>query len=68
MDEAPVGITISNPALPDNPVIYANAAFERITGYPVEEVIGRNCRFLQERIPIRRRSPECAAPSTTGTP
>jgi PAS domain S-box-containing protein len=47
MDEAPIGITISNPALPDNPVIYANAAFERITGYPVEEVVGRNCRFLQ---------------------
>ncbi|MFB6103112.1 MAG: PAS domain-containing protein [Haloplanus sp.] len=47
MDEAPVGITISNPALEDNPVIYANAAFERITGYPVEDVVGRNCRFLQ---------------------
>jgi len=47
MDEAPVGITISDPSLPDNPVIYANAAFERITGYPVEEVVGRNCRFLQ---------------------
>jgi len=47
MDEAPVGITISDPDLPDNPVIYANDAFERITGYPVEEVVGRNCRFLQ---------------------
>ncbi|WP_251329073.1 PAS domain-containing protein [Haloplanus pelagicus] len=47
MDEAPIGITISDPSLPDNPVIYANAAFERITGYPVSEVIGRNCRFLQ---------------------
>jgi PAS domain S-box-containing protein len=47
MDEAPVGITISDPSRPDNPVVYANAAFERITGYPVEEVMGRNCRFLQ---------------------
>jgi PAS domain S-box-containing protein len=47
MDEAPVGITVSDPSLPDNPVIYANAAFERITGYPVAEVLGRNCRFLQ---------------------
>jgi PAS domain S-box-containing protein len=47
MDEAPVGITVSDPSLPDNPVIYANAAFERITGYPIEEVVGRNCRFLQ---------------------
>jgi PAS domain S-box-containing protein len=47
MDEAPIGITISDPSLPDNPVVYANAAFERITGYPVSEVVGRNCRFLQ---------------------
>jgi PAS domain S-box-containing protein len=47
MDEAPIGITISDPSLPDNPVVYANAAFERITGYPIEEVVGRNCRFLQ---------------------
>jgi len=47
MDEAPVGVIISNPALPDNPVVYANAAFERITGYPIEDVVGRNCRFLQ---------------------
>jgi len=47
MDEAPVGITISNPSLEDNPVVYANDAFERITGYPVEEVVGKNCRFLQ---------------------
>ncbi|WP_248895369.1 PAS domain-containing protein [Haloplanus halobius] len=47
MDEAPVGIAISNPDLEDNPVIYANAAFERITGYPVGDIVGRNCRFLQ---------------------
>ncbi|SEA37703.1 PAS domain S-box-containing protein [Haloplanus vescus] len=47
MDATPIGITISDPSQPDNPVIYANAAFERITGYPVSEVLGRNCRFLQ---------------------
>ncbi|MFW6153142.1 MAG: bacterio-opsin activator domain-containing protein [Halobacteriota archaeon] len=47
MDEAPVGITISDPDRPDNPLIYANASFGRITGYPVAEVLGRNCRFLQ---------------------
>jgi len=47
MDEAPVGITISDPDQPDNPVIYANAAFERITGYPIQKVVGQNCRFLQ---------------------
>lgn len=47
MDEAPVGITISDPETPDNEIIYANDAFERITGYPPENVLGRNCRFLQ---------------------
>jgi PAS domain S-box-containing protein len=47
MDEAPVGITISDPSLPDNPMVYANDAFERLTGYTREECLGRNCRFLQ---------------------
>ena len=31
----------------DHPLIYANAAFERLTGYSRDEVLGRNCRFLQ---------------------
>jgi PAS domain S-box-containing protein len=33
---------------PDMGIIYANAAFERLTGYRRDEVLGRNCRFLQE--------------------
>lgn len=41
------GVTISEATLPDNPIIYANAGFERLTGYSVDDVIGRNCRFLQ---------------------
>jgi phosphoserine phosphatase RsbU/P len=41
------GITIADAGLPDNPLIYANAGFERLTGYSVGEVLGRNCRFLQ---------------------
>lgn len=47
MDEAPVGITISDPATADNEIIYANNAFERITGYKTEFAVGQNCRFLQ---------------------
>ena len=43
----PTGIVVCDPNLPDCPVIYANPAFYRITGYSEEEVIGRNCRFLQ---------------------
>jgi PAS domain S-box-containing protein len=41
------GITISDPSLPDHPLIYANSGFERLTGYTREDVMGRNCRFLQ---------------------
>jgi PAS domain S-box-containing protein len=47
MDEAPVGITISDPTLPDNPLVYVNDAYERLTGYGREDVVGRNCRLLQ---------------------
>ncbi len=41
------GITIADARLPDKPLIYVNAGFERLTGYSVAEVLGRNCRFLQ---------------------
>jgi sigma-B regulation protein RsbU (phosphoserine phosphatase) len=47
LDEAAEGITISDPSLPDNPIIFANAGFERLTGYSVEKILGKNCRFLQ---------------------
>lgn len=41
-------ISMVDATQPDMPLIYVNPAFERITGYSREEVIGRNCRFLQE--------------------
>ena len=41
------GIVITDPKMPDNPIIYVNPAFEEISGYTAEEVRGRNCRFLQ---------------------
>lgn len=47
LDTVVNGITLSDPDQPDNPIVYANAAFELITGYEQEEIIGRNCRFLQ---------------------
>lgn len=47
MDEAEIGITLSDYTQPDNPLIYANDGFERITGYGPEEATGRNCRYLQ---------------------
>ncbi len=44
---APVGITIANIKLEDEPLIYINDGFVDITGYERQEVIGQNCRFLQ---------------------
>jgi PAS domain S-box-containing protein len=41
------GVLITDPGCPDNPIIYVNPAFERLTGYAADEVLGRNCRFLQ---------------------
>ena len=41
------GVLICDVRQDDGPIIYANPAFERITGYSLEEVLGRNCRFLQ---------------------
>ncbi|MET0268884.1 MAG: PAS domain-containing protein [Sphingomonas sp.] len=38
---------ITNPRLADNPVVFANDAFCRLTGYKRDEILGRNCRFLQ---------------------
>ena len=42
----PIASVITNPRLPDNPVVAANEAFCSLTGYPESEIVGRNCRFL----------------------
>ena len=41
------GITIADAQAEDLPLIFVNPAFERMTGYSHDEVVGRNCRFLQ---------------------
>lgn len=40
-------LLISDPRLDDNQIVFASDAFTRLTGYSREEVVGRNCRFLQ---------------------
>ena len=42
-----MSMIITDPRKPDNPIVFANDSFLRLTGYAREEVIGRNCRFLQ---------------------
>lgn len=47
LDEVENGIVICNAQLKQFPIIYVNKAFEKITGYTSEEVVGKNCNFLQ---------------------
>ncbi|MXR52835.1 PAS domain S-box protein [Halovenus sp. WSH3] len=47
IEQAPLGITIADLRQDDEPLIYVNDGFEEITGYDSEEMLGRNCRFLQ---------------------
>ena len=49
LDGSVNGITLSDPDQEDNPIVYANKAFEKITGYSKEETVGRNCRFLHDQ-------------------
>ncbi|WP_299315727.1 EAL domain-containing protein [uncultured Halomonas sp.] len=43
----PNGVVMADATQPDMPLVYANEAFYRLTGYTPLEVLGRNCRFLQ---------------------
>ncbi len=38
---------ITDPQPADNPIVFANRAFQALCGYDASELLGRNCRFLQ---------------------
>lgn len=42
-----VAAVVTDPEQADNPIIYNNETFAQLTGYTENEIIGRNCRFLQ---------------------
>jgi len=46
-DESQIPLTLSDPKLPDDPLILANDAFYRMSGFERDEALGSNCRFLQ---------------------
>jgi PAS domain S-box-containing protein len=46
---------ITDPSLPDNPIVFASQRFLEFTGYNMEQVLGRNCRFLQGPETDRRK-------------
>ncbi|MCK8516468.1 EAL domain-containing protein [Methylonatrum kenyense] len=47
IDTSPSGMLLVDAREPDMPIVYANPAFTQITGYAQQEILGRNCRFLQ---------------------
>jgi PAS domain S-box-containing protein len=46
IENSPIASVVSNPRLPDNPLVAVNDAFLQLTGYDRDFIIGRNCRFL----------------------
>ncbi|TQQ83489.1 PAS domain-containing protein [Halonotius terrestris] len=47
IEEAPIGVSLSDPELSDDPLVYVNEQWESFTGYDTDEVLGRNPRLLQ---------------------
>nr|AML76491.1 putative LOV domain-containing protein [Odontosoria sp. BC-2016] len=47
LQRAEFNFVLTDPRIEDNPIVYASDGFLRMTGYTAEEVLGRNCRFLQ---------------------
>ncbi|WP_256295982.1 PAS domain S-box protein [Haloarchaeobius salinus] len=47
IDDAPIGVAISDPGQEDNPMVYVNEQFCELTGYDESAILGRNCRFMQ---------------------
>jgi len=70
LDLTGTGFVLTDPRLEDDPIVYANQSFYDLTGYLPEEVLGRNCRFLQgegtdpERVAYLRERLQAERPVT----
>ena len=47
MAQTRMAVCLTDPRLDDDPIIFCNEAFQQLTGYREDEIVGRNCRFLQ---------------------
>lgn len=55
---------ITDPNEPDNPIVFVNGAFSKLTGFDHDEILGRNCRFLQGPLTDRGEVDRLRASST----
>ena len=46
IEHSPIATVISDPRQPQNPIVASNQSFSDLTGYPPEEILGLNCKFL----------------------
>lgn len=60
-ERAPVALTLADAQQPDAPLVVANSSFLSMVGYARDEVIGRNCRFLQGDLDNRSARAEVRA-------
>lgn len=68
LEELEVSVCVADATLPDLPLVWANRAFTRTTGYDVEDVLGRNCRFLQDGLPPQPAREELRAAIAAAQP
>lgn len=47
LEHSTTGVIITDHQALDEPIVYVNKSFERITGFKMQEIVGKNCRFLQ---------------------
>ena len=64
---SPIPGLITDPTAEDNPIVAVNQAFERLTGYASEELVGRNCRILAGPQTSATASAELSAAVRTGS-
>jgi PAS domain S-box-containing protein len=64
-------VVITDHAKPDEPIVFINEAFTKITGYTEEDCLGRNCRFLNNRADVSKKTladiRACLQANTAGT-
>lgn len=68
IDSSQHSVSLCDLARPDAPLIYVNRGFEHLTGYTRDEVVGRNCRFLQGADTDRATVQQIRSSVTAGQP